>query len=594
MKNRMNGAYIIRFLCLALFLLPIIPAGASILPDDEQTETTKELIAFPGAEGFGRNTTGGRGGKAYHVTTLEDGLQEGTLRYALSQEGARTVVFDVAGTIFLDKRLDITNGDLTIAGQSAPGQGICIARYPVTINADNVIVRYLRFRVGNEGGGEPDGLGSTDCRNLIIDHCSISWSVDECCSIYGGENLTVQWCLVSESLRTAGHAKGKHGYGAIWGGAKASFHHNLLAHHESRVPRLGPRPFTQEREHMDMRNNVFYNWAGNGCYGGEGMYINIVNNYYKPGPSTATKKSIVNRIFQPNADDGTQSNPAGIWGSFYVNGNYFDDTCSKLSNDMKKLVGETNVDNWEGIHPHLGNGELPGGSKDGIKSNTEFEVASVSTHAVAQAYEKVLAQVGASLKRDAVDERIISEVKNGNYTYEGSNGSSNGLIDSQADVEGWPLYNNEEKPADSNGDGIPDTWAAQYLPVGKTYKDIEPSTGYSYLELYINSLVDDLMKVCYENSSNSPSNHDFGLYGTTTGISSLSVQETDAVKCFRQDKQIVLKGLCAGARIEIYDLSGRIMASYQSSDEQAVYPLTQPAIINILSGGKKYSFKSPR
>ena len=239
MKNRMNGAYIIRFLCLALFLLPIIPAGASVLPDDEQTETTKELIAFPGAEGFGRNTTGGRGGKVYHVTTLEDGLQEGTLRYALSQEGARTVVFDVAGTIFLDKRLDITNGDLTIAGQSAPGQGVCIARYPVTINADNVIVRYLRFRVGNEGGGEPDGLGSTDCRNLIIDHCSISWSVDECCSIYGGENLTVQWCLVSESLRTAGHAKGKHGYGAIWGGAKASFHHNLLAHHESRVPLSG-------------------------------------------------------------------------------------------------------------------------------------------------------------------------------------------------------------------------------------------------------------------------------------------------------------------------------------------------------------------
>lgn len=319
-----------------------------------------------------------------------------------------------------------------------------------------------------------------------------------------------------------------------------------------------------------------------------------MNNYYKPGPSTATKKSIVNRIFQPNADDGTQSNPAGIWGSFYVNGNYFDDTCSKLSNDMKKLVGETNADNWEGIHPHLGNGELPGGSKDGIKSNTEFEVASVSTHAAAQAYEKVLAQVGASLKRDAVDERIISEVKNGNYTYEGSNGSSNGLIDSQADVEGWPLYNNEEKPADSNGDGIPDTWAAQYLPVGKTYKDIEPSTGYSYLELYINSLVDDLMKVCYENSSNSPSIHDFGLYGTTTGISSPSAQETDAVKCFRQDKQIILKGLCAGARIEIYDLSGRIMASYQSSDEQAIYPLTQPAIINILSGGKKYSFKSPR
>ena len=267
MKNRMNGAYIIRFLCLALFLLPIIPAGASVLPDDEQTETTKELIAFPARR---LRAEYNRWPWRQSLSCNDFGrwsARKGRYATPYRQEGARTVVFDVAGTIFLDKRLDIINGDLTIAGQSAPGQGVCIARYPVTINADNVIVRYLRFRVGNEGGGEPDGLGSTDCRNLIIDHCSISWSVDECCSIYGGENLTVQWCLVSESLRTAGHAKGKHGYGAIWGGAKASFHHNLLAHHESRVPRLGPRPFTQEREHMDMRNNVFYNWAGNGCYG---------------------------------------------------------------------------------------------------------------------------------------------------------------------------------------------------------------------------------------------------------------------------------------------------------------------------------------
>lgn len=168
-------------------------------------------------------------------------------------------------------------------------------------------------------------------------------------------------------------------------------------------------------------------------------------------------------------------------------------------------------------------------------------------------------------------------------------------MNSQADVEGWPLYNNEEKPADSNGDGIPDTWATQYLPVGKTYKDIEPSTGYSYLELYINSLVDDLMKACYENSSNSPSNHDFGLYGTTTGISSPSAQETDAVKCFRQDKQIVLKGLCAGARILKFMIyREESWLPIKALTNRLYTPFTQPAIINILSGGKKYSFKSPR
>lgn len=453
----MSGAYIICFLCLALFLLPIIPAGASILPDDEQTETTKELIAFPGAEGFGRNTTGGRGGKVYHVTTLEDGLQEGTLRYALSQEGVRTVVFDVAGTIFLDKRLDITNGDLTIAGQSAPGQGICIARYPVTINADNVIVRYLRLRVGNEGGGEPDGLGSTDCRNLIIDHCSISWSVDECCSIYGGENLTVQWCLVSESLRTAGHAKGKHGYGAIWGGAKASFHHNLLAHHESRVPRLGPRPFTQEREHMDMRNNVFYNWAGNGCYGGEGMYINIVNNYYKPGPATEKNRS---RIFQPYL-------PCG---KFYIEGNY--------------VEGEPKVtnSNWLGVKPK---GEV---KMDTVLLWSPLPYEAVSTQPAEQAYKLVLEKAGASLVRDKIDSRVVEEVRKGTYTY-----GDKGMIDSQNQVGGFLKFVSQTSiEPDSDNDGMPDIWEVANNLDPNNPEDASEYTldkQYTNIEVYINSLV---------------------------------------------------------------------------------------------------------
>ena len=511
MKNRMSGAYIICFLCLALFLLPIIPAGASILPDDEQTETTKELIAFPGAEGFGRNTTGGRGGKVYHVTTLEDGLQEGTLRYALSQEGARTVVFDVAGTIFLDKRLDITNGDLTIAGQSAPGQGIYIARYPVTINADNVIVRYLRFRVGNEGGGEPDGLGSTDCRNLIIDHCSISWSVDECCSIYGGENLTVQWCLVSESLRTAGHAKGKHGYGAIWGGAKASFHHNLLAHHESRVPRLGPRPFTQEREHMDMRNNVFYNWAGNGCYGGEGMYINIVNNYYKPGPATPknspvryriaaigvrTKKYCTNADGTPNAWKPMEH----VWGKLYVDGNVIE------GNE------EVTQDNWtKGIYGQINNASCDNTFTKKVKKEMRLseplDAGIITTHSAKQAYELLLDQAGCSRQRDAIDIRVIEETRNGTATYIGSvtKGAESvpGLIDLPADVkpEGatspWPALSDggitADELRDADGDGIPDVWETAHGLNPEEVSDGIATTlskeGYTNLEVYLNGLV---------------------------------------------------------------------------------------------------------
>ncbi|SHJ24177.1 pectate lyase family protein [Bacteroides stercorirosoris] len=570
-----------------------------------QAQTTP---AFPGAEGFARHTvTGGRGGIVYHVTNLNDS-GEGSLRAGIDMKGARTIVFDVSGLIELQSRLVIKNGDLTIAGQTAPGDGICLKNYTLHIAgykeeekkdqcATNIIIRFIRSRMGDETKAEDDAMWGRYTSNIIIDHCSMSWSTDECASFYSNKNFTMQWCILSESLTKSVHVKGNHGYGAIWGGEGASFHHNLLAHHSSRTPRLdGSRSVGRwETELTDLRNNVFYNWGPtNGGYAGEGGRYNFVNNYYKPGPSTATKKNIVNRIFQPNADDGTQSNPAGIWGRFYVSGNYFDDTCSKLSSDMKKLIAQTNADNWEGIHPHLGNGDLPEGNIDGIKSTTEFEIAAVSTHAAAQAYENVLAHAGASLKRDAVDGRIISEVKNGNYTYEGSNGSSNGLIDSQEDVEGWPLYNSEEKPADTDNDGIPDTWAAQYLPVGKTYRDIEPTTGYSYLELYINSLVDNLMKTCYENSNNSPSINDFGLYGTSTGISSSSAEATDAVKCFRQDKRIVLKGLSAGARIDIYDLSGRSIASYQCFDEQAEYPLNQPAVISVQSGGKKYSFKSPR
>ena len=217
--------------------------------------------AFPTAEGFGRYATGGRGGRAIHVTTLEDGHHEGTLRYALEQEGPRTIIFDVSGTIHLKKPLRVESPNVTIAGQTAPGDGICVADYPVTLQADNVICRYMRFRLGNKyvNKHEGDGLGGCDHHDIIIDHCSVSWSIDECLSIYGNYNSTVQWCIVSQSLVNAGHRKGEHGYGGNWGGSGASYHHNLMAHHTSRMPRLGPRMTTQEDERMDLRNNVFYN-----------------------------------------------------------------------------------------------------------------------------------------------------------------------------------------------------------------------------------------------------------------------------------------------------------------------------------------------
>ena len=253
-------------------------------------QTNEKTPAFPGAEGFGRYTTGGRGGKVYHVTNLNS-AGNGSLRWALSQPGPRTIVFDVSGTIHLTEGLRIPE-NTTVAGQTAPGDGICVADYPVSLSS-NTIVRYMRFRLGNtyvtkKGADGWDGLGAMDSENIIVDHCSVSWSIDECCSLLGNHNTTLQWSIVAQSLVDAGHSKGSHGYGGNWGGSGASFHHNLVAHHGSRTPRLGPRPTTQLDERMDMRNNVIYNFGGNGCYGGEGMTVNIVNNYYKPGPGSPT------------------------------------------------------------------------------------------------------------------------------------------------------------------------------------------------------------------------------------------------------------------------------------------------------------------
>lgn len=506
-------------LCLFLFLylgicirLCDTSAFCKIPEIGEQILTVNELsVAFPGAEGFGRNATGGRGGKVYHVTTLEDGNYVGTFRYAVSQQGARTVVFDVAGTIFLNSSLSIRNGDLTIAGQTAPGQGVCIARYPVSVNADNVIVRYMRFRVGNEGEGEPDGFGGTRNKNVIIDHCSISWSVDECCTFYGGENVTVQWCLISESLRLAGHSKGPHGYGAICGGAKFSFHHNLMAHHESRVPRLGPHAATQDREYVDMRNNVFYNWAGAGCYGGEGMKVNIVNNYYKPGPATPKNSPVSYRISAIGVRtteyctraDGTPNvwkSMEHVWGRFYVDGNVVEGNA------------EVTEDNWNrGIYAQINNASCDYTFTEQVRNEirlaTPLETDVITTHTAEQAYPLVVAYAGCSRQRDMIDARIAEETTNGTATYYGSittdAKSKSGLIDLPADVKpvgavsAWPelsdggVYPDEQK--DTDGDGMPDAWEIMHGLDPKDASDGNATTlsreGYTNLEVYTHSLV---------------------------------------------------------------------------------------------------------
>lgn len=465
-----------------------VPEPGTDVPEEEPEEegpvqVQEEAYAFPGAEGFGQFATGGRGGKVVLVTNLND-AGPGSLRAAIESSGPRIVVFRVSGNISLKSRRNINNSDITIAGQSAPGDGICIKDYPVVINTNNVIIRYMRFRMGDEAGQEADALGGRFQKNVIIDHCSMSWSTDECVSFYANENTTVQWCIISESLKNSVHFKGSHGYGGIWGGKNASFHHNLLAHHDSRNPRLGEeagKAFALT-DKVDLRNNVIYNWGGNSCYGGEAMNVNIVNCYYKPGPLTTKSSRIIS--IDKNKNEGTEV--YDIWGKFYIDGNYMEGSALATS------------DNWKnGVYNqfHGSYGTVPDSDKQNMRLGSPHDIGeNTKTHTAQEAYTKVLEYGGASLVRDAVDTRVIDNVKNRTYSAEGSNGGSKGIIDSQNDVGGWPELKGTDPPADSDGDGMPDDWEVlmKLDPELKNANGNELSSAYNNIEVYLNSLVEDI------------------------------------------------------------------------------------------------------
>lgn len=441
------------------------------------------MLAFPTAEGHGKYTVGGRGGAVYEVTNLND-AGPGSLRAAVEATGPRTVVFRVSGTITLERALEIEHPFITIAGQTAPGDGICLRRHPIIIKADEVILRHLRVRVGDESGDDTDAISARYVKNLIVDHVSVGWSIDETLSIYHCENVTVQWCLVAESLYASNHVKGKHGYGGIWGSQRGTYHHNLLAHHSNRNPR-----FASGCGETDYRNNVIYNWGFQSCYGGEveqvgdprfrSSTINLVANYYKPGPATAPG-DVAHRIAAPSSRRG-----ADDYGRWYVAGNVVEGNAA------------VTADNWKGgVQPQDGPAFVAG-----LRLAQPWAAMPIREDRAADAYTRVLAQAGATLpKRDPIDARIVDEVRHGRATYSGQTYGQDhpvsdrtrpiGIIDSQRDVGGWPELRSTPPPPDGDHDGMPDAWErSQGLdPQNPDDRNQTGADGYTRLEHYLHSL----------------------------------------------------------------------------------------------------------
>ena len=455
----------------------------------------REIPAFPGAEGSGAKATGGRRGRVITVTNLDDS-GPGSLRAALDEKGPRTVVFRVSGTISLKSGLKIRHGDLTLAGQRAPGDGICLKDYNLDISgARNVIVRYLRIRPGDASGKGLDALGGSGCEDVIVDHCSVSWSVDECVSFYRDvRKLTVQWCLISESLSQSVHEKGgPHGFGGIWGGTDTSWHHNLLAHHSSRNPRIpGGQPVLQS---PDLRNNVIYNWSGNSCYGGDGeVRVNLINNYYKPGPATGER--VRSRIANPSKGAGQQR--------WWLAGNF--------------MAGapEVTADNWLGLHPN------PGDLVEDFLADGPLPAAPVTTQPAEAAYELVLKHAGTTLpRRDSLDARIVEEVRTGTAHFgETYGGGGKGIIDSPQAAGGWPELRSTDAPPDSDSDGMPDVWETKFGFDPKTASDNsqdKDGDGYTNLEEYLNG-TDPSVFIDYTKAENNISQHDLRLNEPASAI----------------------------------------------------------------------------
>jgi hypothetical protein len=450
---------------IAVFLAGPMPVGAG----------EANVPAFPGAEGAGAITRGGRGGKVYVVTSLAD-RGPGTFREAVEAEGPRLVVFGVAGLITLETPVEIDHPYLTLAGQTAPGDGVCVRGQSVHINTHDVIVRYMRFRRGNLRVRD-DALGGNPIARVIIDHVSASWGLDENLSLYryikyvdglmhkiALEDVTIQWSISSEALNPNNHA-----FGGTWGGHPSSFHHNLFACNTGRNPSIGMNGL------FDFRNNVLFNWTHRTVDGGDGSSrVNLINNYFKPGPATKDA-DLRHRICKLQGRSPRSDFPgAGLW---FVEGNYVEGSPS------------ITADNWAGGVQYAEEGRdkelvVPKVTEAEARSPKPFPAPAIATEPAEVAYERVLAEAGASLpRRDAVDERVIASVHTGKPTF------GDGIIDSPGDVGGWPEYRADTVPADSDQDGMPDDWERAHGLDPKDPADAatdKDRDGYTAIEEYLN------------------------------------------------------------------------------------------------------------
>lgn len=538
------------------------------------TAFADDVPAFPGAEGYGRYVAGGRGGKIVHVTNLNNS-GTGSLRAAVSGNDKKIVVFDVSGIIALSAEL-IIGDNTTIAGQTAPNPGITV-RYFTMRPGNNNIIRFIRFRRGEEKNVN-DGADATWQRNknnIIFDHCSFSWSIDEIASFYDNRSFTMQWCTLGEALANPGHTKGEHSYGGIWGGKGASFHHNFLCHMQNRAPRFCGARYAWEgydktkyanpiqAEIVDFRNCVMYNWGnGNGCYGGTGGgQINIVNNYYKAGPGTANKTRVT-QVSVANSSNAEDSPYMGYASRYYINGNYVAAAKVPQNYDWKGVIfdsGLTTIDGEQCIpdDKHLYGDNVTyykdSAGKDfvRVKMDSPVEKGTVTTHSAEAAYEKVLSYCGASLYRDNVDARYMEEAANGTTTYIGSATKTGdgktvvhraGIIDYVKDQGEYVLETgSREAGFDSDNDGMADAWETANglnpndASDAKTYT-LDSKGWYTNLEVYCNALVEDIMQAGNANATESVDEYyPACVKPETTGIQSAIQSQVRHIEYFTAD-----------------------------------------------------------